>query len=699
MAEPDDNRESFSSKNWKARFFTWNIQLSIVSIFIILIGAYTLILTIFTYQANYREVMKLSSMVTAQANERVARITSGITNQVKLLAEATKGLLFEGQDISSQNQMLSAYLLHLVEKDEYIYRIRIATSEGNVLSATNVVFADDAQYHLNPVKELPVGVKYALRSVNRSVGALSEIWEYKDADMQTIETEVIPFATYDPRTEAWYREVAEWPHFQWEVIESYALGESGAAVTVPVVGSDGKVFAVVNVIVSLKQLSNSIALQKIEKTGRAFILNTNGEIIVPTIERTAEQNVFPLLVEKAYQRFQNKKEKEFLLKNQGEEYLVNISEFPLDYNTKWMIAVIVPFDDFFGPIQKIQEQRDLISIGLLILFGIFVYLASRHIAQPIVKLADAVDKIQHFDFQEPTPIHSHISEIISLKTSFGAMRKALHSFSRYIPREIVKTLINQGQEIAIGGERRDITVFFSDIENFTTVAEAFHIEELTSTLSEYFEVLCKIIVSSGGTVDKFIGDGVMAFWNAPSLVVDQGDKACLAALECLKMTHNGESGNVLLKARTRFGIHSGEAIVGNIGTLERMNYTAIGNVVNTAARLQGLNKIYGTSIIISETTHEKVGTRYVTRPLDFIVAKGRTKGITVYELVGIREAGTPFSASPEQIELCDSFTGAYEKFHAGKVDEAKAAFAALHKKFPADPVTKLYLERLQITQK
>jgi adenylate cyclase len=675
----------------------WKMQFNVVTIFILLICTFALIIILFTNYRSYREVMNLSSVVTSQANKGVIGTVSGITGQVQLLAETAKGFVRNQQDVSGKNEALVSYLLNALIKGSYVYRISIATDDGNMLSVTNVALSNQAVYYLNPGKSLPVGAQYAIRVVNRTGPDPGEVWEYKNSNLVTIETEQLPAANYDPRSESWYTTVQKWPHLRWDTAPIYAFGESAVSVSVPIVNDAQKVFAAVNVNLSLNQISSILALQKIGKTGRAFILNARGEVLVPKIEAsTPTQDAFPAILKSAYKTFKDEKTERFILTNEKVRYLINITDFPLDYETKWIIAVVVPFNDFFGPILKTQRQTVLISFSILVLFGLLVYLASKYISAPIVQLADSVDRIHNFDFREPRPVKSHISEIVSLNASIRAMRIALSSFARYIPREIVQSLIKQGQEIEIGGERRDLTVLFSDIENFTTVAEALNIDKLTPALSEYFEALSKTIVKSEGTIDKFIGDSIMAFWNAPNLVVDQGDKACMAALRCLSLTNHSDQPNILLKGRTRFGIHSGEAIVGNIGTSERMNYTAIGNVVNTAARLQSLNKIYGTSILISETVHEKIGTRFVTRPVDFIVVKGRTKGITIFELVGVRE-GEERELIPrsEQMDLCAEFATAYGQFHAGRVDEAKAALLALHQKFPTDKVTELYLERLQ----
>ncbi|NDD58871.1 MAG: adenylate/guanylate cyclase domain-containing protein, partial [Chlamydiae bacterium] len=362
----------------------------------------------------------------------------------------------------------------------------------------------------------------------------------------------------------------------------------------------------------------------------------------------------------------------------------------------WYVAIILPFHDIFGNFISIEYIKNWISVALVALFGVFIYFSSKKIAKPIVLLAKNVDKIRNFEFDNPFPVTSRISEIITLSSSLSSMRSALKSFSKYLPKEIVKSLVRQGHDISTGGERRDLTILFSDIENFTTISESLKIEELTIYLSQYFGVFSKIINGTSGTVDKFIGDAMMAFWNAPEAVLDQGDKACISALKFFKHIQDFKTENPLFRAKTRFGIHSGETIVGNIGTEDRMNYTVIGNVVNTTSRLEGLNKVYGTHILISETTHEKIGLRFLTRPIDFIVVKGRTQGITIYELLGTNDIEPEIKASEKQKQLCELFSVAFQLYHAGKMEEAKSEFLKIFQLFPQDQPTLMYLSRLGV---
>ena len=178
---------------------------------------------------------------------------------------------------------------------------------------------------------------------------------------------------------------------------------------------------------------------------------------------------------------------------------------------------------------------------------------------------------------------------------------------------------------------------FTDVRDFTTIAESADPDVLMRQTSRYFSALTEAFLAEGGTVDKFIGDAVMVFWNAPNPQPDHVERACRAALagkaasDKLNTQFEAEG---LKPFFTRFGIHVGEAVVGNLGSTERMNYTALGNTVNLASRLEGLNKQFGTAILVSEDVYLRVQHRFQFKALESVIAKGMTKETRVFELVG-----------------------------------------------------------------
>lgn len=223
-----------------------------------------------------------------------------------------------------------------------------------------------------------------------------------------------------------------------------------------------------------------------------------------------------------------------------------------------------------------------------------------------------------------------------MDSSIASMRSALRSFGRYVPKSIVLDLMQRGQEIALGGEKREMTIFFSDIEHFTPVAESFSVEKITAWLEEYFAILSETILKRQGTIDKFIGDGLMAFWGAPVALPDHAEQACEAALECqrrLQILNEERTKQGLPPFYTRIGINTGTVFVGNVGTVERMDYTVIGDAVNLAARLEEMNKVYQTRILIGEETKAKLSPRFALRSLGIAEVRGKKEKMQVYELL------------------------------------------------------------------
>lgn len=213
-------------------------------------------------------------------------------------------------------------------------------------------------------------------------------------------------------------------------------------------------------------------------------------------------------------------------------------------------------------------------------------------------------------------------------------------FSRYISEDVANELIKQGIEnMHLGGAEREVTVFFSDLAGFTDLSESLKPDELGRILNVYFEEMSSIILREKGTIDKFIGDAIMAFWNAPLDLPRHANNACTAALLQRQALERVRAEIHALGCDTfidmRIGINTGKAVIGNFGCSKRYDYTALGDTVNLASRLESINKQYGTNIIISESTYEQIGKdRFIVRELDLITVKGKTKPIKIYELLG-----------------------------------------------------------------
>ncbi|XDD45668.1 CHASE2 domain-containing protein [Leptospira sp. WS39.C2] len=212
------------------------------------------------------------------------------------------------------------------------------------------------------------------------------------------------------------------------------------------------------------------------------------------------------------------------------------------------------------------------------------------------------------------------------------------TFSKFVSKDVVDELLKHPDNLALGGSKREITIFFSDVRGFTTISEQLGPEDLVKLLNEYLSAMTDLIIEYKGTIDKYMGDAIMAFWGAPVPLEDHAYYACVAALaqlDHLKVLQQKWAERNVPVIDIGCGLNSGPAVVGNMGSSHRMEYTCMGDTINLGSRLEGSNKMYTTNIIISEYTYEKVKDRVVTRELDLVRVKGKTQPVRIYELLGI----------------------------------------------------------------
>ena len=256
----------------------------------------------------------------------------------------------------------------------------------------------------------------------------------------------------------------------------------------------------------------------------------------------------------------------------------------------------------------------------------------------MARLAVKTQRIRDLDFSDQVPVTSRITEVLRLSDAVERMREGLEVFGHYVSKDLVRQIMRSPASTGVGGERRDVTVMFTDIEGFSRISEDIAPELLTSRLSRYFEALGAAISANRGMIDKYIGDSVMAFWNAPELDPDHVVHACRAALQAAAGEPRAGRRSGAARGRpvfrTRFGLHAGPAVVGNVGARERINYTLVGAVANQASRLEGLNKVYGTDILASGEVAARTAEQFVWRPIDRIVAAGTTEVLEIFEPLG-----------------------------------------------------------------
>ena len=263
------------------------------------------------------------------------------------------------------------------------------------------------------------------------------------------------------------------------------------------------------------------------------------------------------------------------------------------------------------------------------------------------------------------------------------------AFSYYLSTPVLSEILSHPENLKLGGTRQEISVLFSDIAGFTSISEKLNAEDLAHILNGYLNKMTGIVFANQGVLDKYIGDAVMAFWGAPLKESDHAYLACKTALEMF-----AEMDDIRTEWKKygieefdiRIGINTGEMVVGNMGSDVRFDYTLLGDNVNLGSRLEGINKEYGTKIIISESTYKKVKERVAVRKLDKVAVKGKKTGVTIYELRGL---GTPTDS-----EFLVDFEKARMLYEKGKFANALTAFKKLEREHSTDKPIKVYIERL-----
>jgi adenylate cyclase len=372
----------------------------------------------------------------------------------------------------------------------------------------------------------------------------------------------------------------------------------------------------------------------------------------------------------------------------GRLYAAAFQAIPNSGPANLRVAVVAPVDEFFASILSERGRLFAIALGFVALMLPIVFLIGSLLSGALRTLADETDRIQRFEFSAAPPVRSMIREIDELGRSVATMRTVTQTFSRFVPRRLVEKLIATGTPLQLGGARREVTLLFSDVVNFTEITEKADPARVMQYTSRYFAAMSHEIMTHSGTVDKFIGDAIMAIWNAPADDPDHAANACTAALASLRANDrlNAEFEREGWPVyRTRCGLHTGEAVVGNIGSEDRMNYTALGATVNLAARLEGLNKSYGTSILVSAALRQRVMSRFLFRSVDRISPKGFAEAFEIYELRcerGEGEAG--------DCELCREWEMVYAALRNGPLMVAEQELAAFLARYPEDGVARYH---------
>ncbi|MBR0799211.1 adenylate/guanylate cyclase domain-containing protein [Bradyrhizobium jicamae] len=497
----------------------------------------------------------------------------------------------------------------------------------------------------------------------------------------------------------WFRDAIAANNEHWSTLTTLPRGERLAAMLAVPIDVDGKRTGVLAIIIELTRVSNFLSQLTVGKSAGAFLLDRDGGVIASpdpnADEITALKTDHPLLpvavdaIRQAGPAYNP---------GDGEVFRSQVTRDGLAYQAVltpisfpgWSLVTVVPESEFLGPV-KMTIRNLLIGLAVLIVGAglLSAWLAQRLIAQPLIKVVGEIRHVERFDLDKVARYPSHLAEIENLSSAIGDMAQGLAAFRKYIPADLVRRLVSDGNGARLGGAVRPMSVMFIDLAGFTGMSERMG-DRIIPLLSRYFDGVSAAIQNDGGTIDKFIGDAVMAFWGAPAADPDHALDCCRAALACQRAVADAglvdDTGEAV---RIRIGINSGDMLVGNIGSEVRLNYTVIGDAVNIASRLESTNKTYGSTIIIGEATRRLAGSRIAVRELDRLAVYGRAGGLQIYELLGLAEEG---AASPDWVQ---SYEAGLAAWRAGDFTAAISAFEKTSALRGGDAASTLMIARCQ----
>lgn len=668
------------------------IRITIGGVFVLLLSAALLGTVLYRYYTSSDSILRVSDELIENNTVLAIDRTVSYLEPASVIADLSRALYDpEVGGLAAAPARFERYAVEVLRRYPQLAIFNIGDERGNIYGAergdagTTIVFETT-----RPAPDAPAAT-YAKTFVDR------------DGHVRKVEREP---TTYDPRTRPWYRGAVQADGRYWTDVYVLVTDRRQVAISVayPVKDAAGRVVGVVGGDLDIRELSTFLRQLRIGQHGFAFILDEQQRVVAyPEYDKAFVQQGDavrlkrvdeldqPWLAE-ALAEHAATGARRVVVRHDGERQIVAIRPFPARFGKRWTLVVSVPEDDFVGVIKRSNRVSLLVSLGVLAIALVLASAVSSRISRPIHTLTDEANRIRELELDGDRQLTSAIKEINEIATAMYRMKTGMRAFKKYVPAALVTQLVRSGAEARLGGERRELTFLFSDIKGFTSVSETTPPEQLMVHLSSYLDELSRIIMGAHGTVDKYIGDAIMAFWGAPLPLEDHAFEACRAALACQRRLVELDRAwreRGLPAMPTRIGLHTGDAVVGNVGSSDRMNYTVLGDAVNLASRLEGVNKTYGTSILISQDTFDRVADRVLARPLDLVVVLGRSQPTRIYELLAL--ADDPDAAARR--DAVARYTDAFERFLEGRWDDAIGLLEPLAAAAPGDPVVARLLGR------
>lgn len=622
---------------------------SLLNSFLLLILILSALLLTSTIFIGYKIANQLSALffnhATVQTNSVMNSVTAPILNALHQTKRSFETGLLDVNDTEDLNH----YFTPIMDQIPYITSINIGDEDGNGY----LILKSEDSWSNRLVRPARWGQKKVqwIR-FNRNL-------EFQEKQMQDLD--------YDPRNRPWYKKAINSENINtpaWtQPYIFHTTKEPGITVSIQIFPPEKQSF-VLAFDMKNKDLSSFSTGFRPSPNGKIFVMLDNEKVTaLPSdprftatnaIEKYLLKDVKSLEIEEITSAVESWKKagrpdgSTFKVSAGGDTWWCVFAQLKnREDNPSW-VCTLIPASDILGNVTLQFLLILAIAATSSIIAALMALVLSRKYTEPIHGLVQQAQALRHLDVKPQKKSKTNIREIHHLTEANERMRIALDAFSRYIPIDIVRQLLDRGEAAKIGGKALDVTILFTDIEGFTSISETMPPMELALHLEEYFNFMLDELRMENATVDKFIGDSIMAFWGAPVENTKHATSAVRAVWNCTQKLNEfnkkwKDSGKP--EFVTRFGLASGEAVVGNVGASTRLNYTVLGDNVNLASRIEGLNKYYSTKVLATSAVVSQTKDVFMFRHVDRVAVKGKVQADEIFELLG------PYDQVPEDIRL------------------------------------------------
>lgn len=661
----------------------------------------------------YLSFERVTSIIKSAASsylDAVAQLSAGRIdtqfNDVRDNLDILQGIPSVQSEDIRENHRFYALMASMLRNNRQLYNLYVGYEDGSFVEM-------DLIERVGPSSRIRLGApedaKFRLVIISKSDtgnGPTSSITFLSDTLAPLIQ---LPGPTnYDPRSRPWYNGAYE-PNASLltDPYIFFATGAPGYTLRMAIRG--GSRPGVVAGDIFLGEAEAMLRKQQLGHSGLILLFDDAGRVLIhPEMSKimskrtaTGELGELPLLsavdtigITKAISAWRaGGAAQQFFNDKNGRVYVAAFRSIETAGSANLRLGVFAPLDEFYSEIEGARRRLFLTALTFVLATLPFVFWIGSMLSSRLKMLAVETDGIQKFELNDAPPIRSMIREIDDLGRSVFTMRTLVQTFSNFVPKRLVQQLVQTGTPMTLGGARREVTVLFTDVENFTGLTENADPSQVMVFTSRYFTAISDAIMKARGTVDKFIGDAVMAIWNAPaedSRHVQNGCAAVLAAVTANSQLNREFAQEGWPAYHTRFGLHVGDAVVGNIGSPDRMNYTVLGATVNLAARLESLNKSYETTVLVSLAVKVRAESEFIFRSVDSISPKGFAANFPVFELRAARA-----DVSEAELAFVTEWESLYPSLASNPPSNAIDLLRQFLARYPDDGVARYYWARLQ----